>query len=310
MAFVSARGELAAEARAAAAPQPVGIELLSNPAFDFANCQRNAFLQSTGFKAPVAKKTGTTICGVIYKDGVVLGADTRATEGSIVADKNCAKIHYISKFIYCCGAGTAADTENVTDVIASQLELHRLSTGQEPRVNTAMTRLKQKLFQYQGHISAALVLGGVDVEGSHLYTVYPHGSVDRLPYATMGSGSLAAMAVLEAGYKDDLDEAAAVELVSQAIQSGIFNDLGSGSNVDVTVIRRGKTVGESEVKYLRNLVTPNPRLYHRKAGYVFPKGSTEWLKETERIFRTQITYDKQNTAVLEKGAEAAHMEIK
>jgi len=310
MAFVSAPGELAAEARAAAAPQPVGIELLSNPAFDFDNCQRNAFLQSTGFKAPVAKKTGTTICGVIYKDGVVLGADTRATEGSIVADKNCAKIHYISKYIYCCGAGTAADTENVTDVIASQLELHRLATGQEPRVNTAMTRLKQKLFQYQGHVSAALVLGGVDVEGSHLYTVYPHGSVDRLPYATMGSGSLAAMAVLEAGYKDDLDEAAAVELVSQAIQSGIFNDLGSGSNVDVTVIRRGKTVGESEVKYLRNLVTPNPRLYQRKAGYNFPKGSTEWLKETEKIFRTQITYEKQNTAVAEKGADQAHMEIK
>jgi len=273
-------------------------------------CCSNAFLQSTGFKAPVAKKTGTTICGVIYKDGVVLGADTRATEGSIVADKNCAKIHYISKYIYCCGAGTAADTENVTDVIASQLELHRLATGQEPRVNTAMTRLKQKLFQYQGHVSAALVLGGVDVEGSHLYTVYPHGSVDRLPYATMGSGSLAAMAVLEAGYKDDLDEAAAVELVSQAIQSGIFNDLGSGSNVDVTVIRRGKTVGESEVKYLRNLVTPNPRLYQRKAGYNFPKGSTEWLKETEKIFRTQITYEKQNTAVAEKGADQAHMEIK
>lgn len=74
----------------------------------------NAFLASTGYKAPIAKKTGTTICGIIYKDGVVLGADTRATEGSIVADKNCAKIHYISKFIYCCGAGTAADTENVT----------------------------------------------------------------------------------------------------------------------------------------------------------------------------------------------------
>lgn len=30
------------------------------------------------------------------KDGVVLGADTRATEGMVVADKNCSKIHYIS----------------------------------------------------------------------------------------------------------------------------------------------------------------------------------------------------------------------
>lgn len=30
------------------------------------------------------------------KNGVVLGADTRATEGMVVADKNCSKIHFIS----------------------------------------------------------------------------------------------------------------------------------------------------------------------------------------------------------------------
>ena len=40
--------------------------------------------------------------------------------------------------------------------------------------------------RYQGHISAALVLGGVDVTGPHLYSIYPHGSTDSLPYVTMG----------------------------------------------------------------------------------------------------------------------------
>ena len=47
-------------------------------------------------RVPKAVKTGTTIAGVVFKDGVVLGADTRATEDTIVADKNCAKIHYIA----------------------------------------------------------------------------------------------------------------------------------------------------------------------------------------------------------------------
>lgn len=98
-------------------------------------------------KLPKAMKTGTTIVGVIYRDGVVLGADTRATEGSIVADKNCEKIHRIADRIWCCGAGTSADTENVTALISSQLELHRLATQQEPRVATALTRLKQRLFK-------------------------------------------------------------------------------------------------------------------------------------------------------------------
>lgn len=45
---------------------------------------------------PKATKTGTTIVGITYKDGVILGADTRATEDTTVADKNCEKIHYLA----------------------------------------------------------------------------------------------------------------------------------------------------------------------------------------------------------------------
>ena len=169
---------------------------------------------------------------------MVLAADTRATEGSIVADKNCEKIHKIADNIWCCGAGTSADTENVTGLIQSQLEIQRLQTARQPRVKGALTRLKQHLFKYQGQVSAALVLGGVDCTGSYLHTVYPHGSTDTLPYATMGSGSLAAMSIFESQYKDDLTEAEAVAMVDQAIQAGIFNDLGSGSNVDICVISK------------------------------------------------------------------------
>ena len=37
---------------------------------------------------PKARKTGTTIVGLVYKDGVVLGADTRATEVSTFPHEN------------------------------------------------------------------------------------------------------------------------------------------------------------------------------------------------------------------------------
>ncbi|GMP74086.1 hypothetical protein CsSME_00031612 [Camellia sinensis var. sinensis] len=46
---------------------------------------------------------------------------SRATEGPIVADKNCEKIHFMAPNIYYCGAGTAADTEAMTDMVSSQL---------------------------------------------------------------------------------------------------------------------------------------------------------------------------------------------
>ncbi|ORZ32315.1 proteasome subunit beta type-7 [Catenaria anguillulae PL171] len=248
------------------------LDVTQPQGFSFDLHVRNQMLESRGAKVPKATKTGTTIVGVIYKDGVVLGADTRATEGPIVADKNCEKIHYIAPNIYCCGAGTAADTEFTTNLISSQLELHRLSTGRQARVITAMTLLKQMLYRYQGHVGAALILGGVDVQGAHLFTIYPHGSTDKLPFVTMGSGSLAAMSVMESEWKADMTREEAIDLVDKSIQAGIWNDLGSGSNVDVTVITKDK------VEYLRNYKRPNERGV-REAVYDYPRGTTKVLTE-------------------------------
>eukprot|EP01133_Synstelium_polycarpum_P014529 gene14529-17158_t len=250
------------------------MENLNRGGFNFDLCNRNNLMEKTGMKMPGFLKTGTTIVGVVYKDGVVLGADTRATEGTIVADKNCEKIHFIADNIYCCGAGTAADTEMTTALISSKLKLHKLSTGKEVRVVTALTMLKQMLFRYQGHVSAALILGGIDINGPSLYTIYPHGSVDQLPYVTMGSGSLAAMAIFEANYKADMTKEEAINLVAQAIKSGIFNDLGSGSNVDVTVLTHGG------VEILRGYETPNDRKY-RSEPYIFKQGTTPILSHTQ-----------------------------
>lgn len=141
-----------------------------------------------------------------------------------------------------------------------------------------MTMLKQHLFRYQGHIGAYLVVAGVDPTGAHLFTVHAHGSTDKLPYVTMGSGSLAAMSVFETQWKPQMTKDEAVKLTSDAILAGIFNDLGSGSNVDVAVITREKTT------LMRNYITPNKR--EKKArNYAFAKGSTAVL--AERIIRKE-----------------------
>ena len=178
------------------------------------------------------------------------------------------------------------------ELIASNLELLRLSTGTQSRVVTSLTLLKRMLYRYQGHVSAALVLGGVDIHGPHLYSIHPHGSTQRLPYTTMGSGSLAAMAVFESKYEEDMEEAAAIALVKDAIRAGIFNDLGSGSNVDVTVIRKGGEVSRMRTyECAAGDANDYKKQYERPAKLTPPSGTTFIVSESFRPHKNVSVVD-------------------
>jgi 20S proteasome subunit beta 2 len=96
--------------------------------------------------------------------------------------------------------------------------------------------MANRLFPYGGHISAALIVGGVDFRGPSVYNLSPEGSFTQSPFTVMGSGSYAAVSVLESGWRIGLPLEAAKELVADAIESGITNDLGSGSDVNLCVV--------------------------------------------------------------------------
>ena len=106
---------------------------------------------------------------------MVLAADTRATGGSVVVEKNCEKIHYIAPNIYSCGAGTAADTQFVNLFMASNLELQRLNSGRETRVSAYVALVTSMLYRYEGHLGAHLIAGGYDVLGPHIVMISGHG---------------------------------------------------------------------------------------------------------------------------------------
>ncbi|CAL4195583.1 unnamed protein product, partial [Meganyctiphanes norvegica] len=200
---------------------------------------------------------------------------THGGDRKIMTSFGKSKLRYFQGTLHCVCAGTAADLEMTTQLMASQLELHRLNTGREVPLVAANRMLKQMLFRYQGHIGAALVLGGVDKNGPHIYSIHPHGSTDRLPYTTMGSGSLAAMSVFEARWKKDMELEEAKQLVRDAIAGGIFNDLGSGSNVDICIITKDGAT------YLRPYDVANVK-GQRRGKYEYKRGTTEVLSTSIR----------------------------
>ena len=101
------------------------------------------------------------------------------------------------------------------------------------------------------------------------------------PYLTLGSGSLAAMAMLETYYRENMTKEEAMQLVIKAIEAGIYHDLGSGSNVDVCVIMRGKN------EFYRNIKHDNHKVYSKPGGYSFKKERVQVLEE----FRHQLVVE-------------------
>lgn len=163
-------------------------------------------------------------------------------------------------------------------MIKRELELHRLNTHSENRVLHAATRLCANAFKYGGHVGTHLIVGGFDATGPVLIECQHDGNQYALPYLTTGSGCLAAMAVLETHYKDDLTKDEAIQLCTAAIEAGIYHDLGSGSNVDVCVIQN------KSVDYLRNIKHDNHKIFSKPSGYKFDEKRVQVLDEFRQKF--------------------------
>lgn len=158
-------------------------------------------------------------------------------------------------------------------MIKRQLELHRFNTHTQSRVYTACQMVSSHVFRYGGHVGTHLIIGGVDVKGPQLLEVDNGGNCFSLPYLTMGSGCLAAMGIFESQYRDGMTEEEAKNMCIAAIEAGVYHDLGSGSNVDVCVIKKDKHT------LYRNIKSDNKKIFSKPGGYAFDKDKLTVLGE-------------------------------
>ena len=255
------------------------------------------------------RSTGTTIAGLVLADRtVILGADTRATDDRMVADKYCSKIHPLTTTItitqqqqqqqqqqttlanstssvppiFACGAGTSGDLDAVTRQVRYSMKLQHLQEetignrepsqspsstahSSNPTVHQVCKFLQDHLYEAGGSLGVNLIVGAA---GGTLVAIHPHGSLEHVPYAALGSGGYAAMAILEERYRPTLSLQQAMKLVARAIKAGIDNDLGSGSQVDLCILHTDGTV-----QYLRAAVPEESSLSISSADFVDAVGS-------------------------------------
>jgi len=191
-------------------------------------------------------KTGTTILGIVCKDGVVMASDRQISAGNLVVGKNYKKTIQINDYLLMSFTGMVSDAQRVSKVLPAELKLKELKSKSRPTIKQAANLLSGIL--YSGIRQPSMIpmqvgnlIGGFNENGTtELYTVEPSGSVVKVEDydANFGSGMPYVLGLLERQYKKDITIKDGIELAKESLKSSTQRDMGSGYGIDIFVITK------------------------------------------------------------------------
>ncbi|XP_077282915.1 proteasome subunit beta type-5-like [Arctopsyche grandis] len=177
---------------------------------------------------------GTTTLGFKYQGGVILAVDSRATGGQYIGSQTMKKIVEINPYLLGTLAGGAADCVYWDRVLSKQCRLYELRNRERISVAAASKLMANMIYSYKGMgLSMGMMFAGWDKRGPSLYLVCDDGTRTAGEKFSVGSGSVYAIGVLNAGYKVDLTDEEAYALGQRAIYHATNRDAYSGGIVRV-----------------------------------------------------------------------------
>ncbi|KAL6977890.1 proteasome chaperone 1 [Sarracenia purpurea var. burkii] len=180
---------------------------------------------------------GTTIIGVTYNGGVVLGADSRTSTGVYVANRASDKITQLTDNVYLCRSGSAADSQIVSDYVRYYLHQHTIQLGQPATVKVAANLARLIAYNNKNMLQTGLIVGGWDkYEGGKIYGVPLGGTIIEQPFAIGGSGSSYLYGFFDQEWKEGMTKDEAEKLVVKAVSLAIARDGASGGVVRTVII--------------------------------------------------------------------------
>ena len=191
-------------------------------------------------------KTGTSIIGIVCKDGVIIAADRQVSAGNMVMQKNMKKASKINNYLVGAWCGNAADAQMLGRVTAAELKLKELRSKQRPSIKESACLISMMSYRNIRQFSTILSIVGSLVAGfnedgtTELYSIEPAGGIYQVEDydANFGSGMPFMLGLLERSYKKDITVKQGAELAIEALKASTQRDMGSGYGIDVWAITK------------------------------------------------------------------------
>ncbi|KAF3776049.1 Proteasome subunit beta type-5 [Nymphaea thermarum] len=164
-------------------------ELSPVTSFEFPNVTNFDDFQKKAVQM-VKPAKGTTTLAFIFKDGVMVAADSRASMGAYISSQSVKKIIEINPYMLGTMAGGAADCQFWHRNLGIKCRLHELANKRRISVTGASKLLANILYSYRGMgLSVGTMIAGWDEAGPGLYYVDSEGGRLKGTRFSVGSGS-------------------------------------------------------------------------------------------------------------------------
>ena len=210
--------------------------------------------------ARVAVTRGNTTAGLKFKNGIVLMADKKI--GSrLVETSSIEKIFQIDEHIGCATSGLVADARVLVDYARLIAQINKVTYSEKMGVDLLVKRIcdfKQNYTQYGGvrPFGTALLVGGVDDAGVHLFETDPSGALVSYKAGSIGAGRNTVMEMFEEKFQDGMPQDDALLLGLEALQKSSEEKLDAKA-IEVGVVTEGqrfRRLAEEEILgYMRRL---------------------------------------------------------
>ena len=182
-------------------------------------------------------KKGTTTLGLVCTDGIIMATEMRATMGNLIGHKTTQKLFKISDNMALTVAGLVGDAQMLARWLSAEVKLYELKTGTTMSLRAAST-LMANIMNGRRYMPfwVQLLLGGIDSEGGHVYSLDAAGGSIPDKFQTTGSGSPFVYGVLEDRFIEDLSVEQGKVLGVRALTAAMKRDSASGDGISMCVI--------------------------------------------------------------------------
>jgi len=196
-------------------------------------------------------KTGTTTIGISTEEGVVVATDKRASLGGrFVSNKNVQKVEQIHPTAALTLVGSVGGAQSFIRTLRAEANLYEARRGKDMSIQ-ALSTLAGNFARGGPFLAINPILGGVDDEGSHVYSIDPAGGVMKDDYTVTGSGLTVAYGTLEDRYEKDMSLDEAQRVAGAGIKAAAERDTGSGNGIYVaTVTHEGVEITDYDLDEL------------------------------------------------------------